>query len=157
IRHDLGSAAPVLARQIEERMTGVRRDLDERLLIDDTKAGRLAIQQERRIRDEIGKLQERLQSSASEVTATPARLHRVVQVALDLARQQSLAPTTRIIGGEEADLWKVPDLTGPWADVTIGLADPVTDERRPVTFDSELVTRTRTKQAVHVHLGHPLV
>ena len=157
IRHDLGSAAPVLARQIEERMIGTRRDLDEREWRDDTKAGRLALQQGKRIRDEIEELRARLESSVEEVAATPERLLRVVQVALDLARQQPLRPTTRTVEGSQIQVWEVPDLTGPWADATIGLADPITDERRPITFDGELVARTRTKQAVHVHLGHPLV
>lgn len=74
----------------------------------------------------------------------------MVATALQLARQPALGP------GPEPGTYRVPALTGSWVRATIGLEHPARpDERRPITFDHEMV-RNRT-DLVLAHLGHPLV
>lgn len=149
IRLDLGSAAPVIAKQVEEAMLGRRRTLDESRF-GDSRALRSMLSQERRMGERLARLRDDLEESRQTLHLTPARVERVVQTALRLARQPSLEP------GTEPGTWHVPALTGSWAPATIGLEHPTrSDVRRPITFDHDLA-RGRT-DIVLAHLGHRLV
>ncbi len=151
IREDLGSAGPVLERQIEEAMLGRRSLLDERATDQGAQRGaalRRVLGTERRMRDEVGRLRERLEESRDELHIRPERVERVVAVALALAGQPPLeAP------GDGT--FRVPRLTGSWAPATVGLEHPVTGQLRPITFDHD---RARDDDdVVLAHLGHRLV
>ena len=150
IRLDLGSAGPVIARQIEEAMLGRRTAIDDRQISRAKSPGSALLAQERRMRERLADLRDELSSSRETLQLMPDRVERVVQTALDLARQPALTP------GSEDGTWIVPALTASWKRATIGLEHPARpDERRPVTFDHD-VARNRT-DVVLAHLGHPLV
>lgn len=149
IRQDLGSAAPVIAHQVEEAMLGRRRTLDESRF-GDNRALRSLLAQERRMSERLARLRGDLEESRQTLHLTPTRVERVVQTALRLARQPQL------VAAEEPGTWHVPALTGSWAPASIGLERPTRpDLRRPITFDHELA-RERT-DVVLAHLGHRLV
>lgn len=149
IRLDLGSAGPVIARQIEEAMLGRRALLDDSRLRSGSPGGAL-LASERRMRERLAALRDELSASRETLHLSPKRVERVVQTALALAGQPALRP------GEEDGTWVVPALTASWSRATIGLEHPArADERRPITFDHELA-RGRT-DVVLAHLGHPLV
>ncbi len=151
IREDLGSAGPVIERQIEEAMLGRRSLLDEGAADRGAERGapfRRLLGVERRMREEVGRLRSRLEESRDELNVHPQRVEQVVSVALALAGQPALEPL-----GE--GLFRMPRLTGSWAPATIGLEHPVTGEVRPITFDND---RARERDdVVLVHLGHRLV
>ncbi len=153
IRNGLGSANPVLERQIEEAMVGRRRNLDEGEV--DRAASRTAQRLKRielDLRREVAALREKLDVSVDELGIEPAAVEHVVAIGLALGRQLPLEPIQHASGGQ---VFRVPDLTGSWAGALRGLNDPITLARLPVTFDAE-VARGRT-DVVHLHLGHPLV
>jgi superfamily II DNA or RNA helicase len=149
IRLDLGSAGPVIARQIEEAMLGRRTTLDETRLVTSVPGGAL-LAGERRMRERLAALRDELAESRQTLHLSPERVERVVRTALALAGQPPLQP------GREPGTWVVPALTASWARATIGLDHPARpDVRRPVTFGHALA-RGRT-DVVLAHLGHPLV
>jgi superfamily II DNA or RNA helicase len=149
IRLDLGSAGPVIARQIEEAMLGRRTTLDDTRLVRTTPGSALLVQ-ERRMRERLAALRDELAESRDVLRLGPDRILRVVQTALDLARQPPLD------AGAEPGTWRVPALTAGWSRATIGLEHPARpEERRPITFD-HAIARGRT-DVVLAHLGHPLV
>jgi len=151
IREDLGSAGPVIERQIEEAMLGHRSLLDERATDQSADRGaafRRLLGVERRMREEVARLRTRLDESRDELGVRPDRVEQVVSVALALAGQ----PPLEALGDR---LFRMPRLTGSWAPATIGLENPVTGELRPITFDHD---RAQTDDnVVLVHLGHRLV
>lgn len=151
IREDLGSAGPVIERQIEEAMLGRRAVLDERATDRAAERGaplRRVLATERRMREELGRLRGRLEQSRAELRLEPERVERVVSVALALAGQPPLQPV-------DDACFEVPRLTASWAQATLGLEHPVTGERRPITFDHD---RAHGRDdVVLAHLGHRLV
>lgn len=153
IRNGLGSANPVLEQQIEEALTGRRRSIDDRSI---DQAANKAAQRLKRIelnlRDEVRRLRERLDDSVRDLGVGPRAIERVVSIGLELGHQLQLEPVKHPAG---VGVFRVPDLTGSWAGTLARLNDPITLERRPVTFDPE-VARGRT-DVIHLHLGHPLV
>lgn len=153
IRSGLGSANPVLERQIEEAMLGQRRSLDEGLVDRSAQPAALSLKRmELSLRREVAALRAKLDASVIDLGIAPAAVEAVVAVGLELGRQLPLQPMQHGQGGH---VFRVPDLTGSWAGALRGLSDPITLGRRPVTFDAELARR-RTDM-VHLHLGHPLV
>ena len=151
IREDLGSAGPVIERQIEEAMLGHRSALDERApdrSVDRGAAFRRLLGVERRMREEVLRLRIRLDESREELRIHPARVEQVVSVALALAGQ----PALQALGDGR---FRMPRLTGSWAPATIGLEHPVTRATRPITFDHEQARAD--DDVVLVHLGHRLV
>jgi superfamily II DNA or RNA helicase len=149
IREDLGSAAPVIATQIEEAMLGRRRTLDESRF-GDSRALRGLVAQERRMGEHLARLRDELEQSRQTLHLTPDRVERVVATALRLARQLPLIP------GGEPGTFHVPALTGSWAPAWHGLDHPTRKGvRRPITFEHEQA-RGRT-DVVLAHLGHRLV
>jgi Helicase conserved C-terminal domain/SNF2-related domain len=86
IRADLGSAGPVIAAQVEGRMVGRRRHLDE-TEIDRAAPKRRLARVERDLREQIARLRERLAESVNELHLAPEYVERVVRTALALAHQ----------------------------------------------------------------------
>jgi superfamily II DNA or RNA helicase len=154
IREDLGSAGPVIAAQVEERMLGKRRALDERGIEQAVPQGRIA-RIERDLREQISRLRERLEESIAELHLAPVNVERVVRVALQLAHQPDLVATTVERPGGPVPAFRLPRLTHSWARGAEGLAHPVSGEIRPVTFDHRVAAGH--DDVVLAHLGHRLV
>jgi len=151
IREDLGSAGPVIERQIEEAMLGHRSLLDDRATdrsADRGAAFRRLLGVERKMREEVSRLRARLEESRDELRVRPERVEQVVSVALALAGQPALEAL-------DEGRFRMPRLTGSWAPATIGLEHPVTQGIRPITFDHEQARAN--DDIVLVHLGHRLV
>jgi superfamily II DNA or RNA helicase len=157
IRDDLGSAGPVIAAQVEERMLGRRRRLDEEEIDRAVPKGRLA-RVERDLREQIDRLRQRLANSVVELHLAPDNVERVVRTALALAHQPDLIDATLERSGKtppQQAVFRLPRLTGSWARCAEGLAHPVTGEIRPVTFDHQVASGS--DDVVLAHLGHRLV
>src|SRR5262249_23089597 len=91
-----------------------------------------------------------LDESVEQLGVTPASVARVVTVALELARQPELKPSVR-----HASCYKVGALSNAWALAKVGLADPLSGNERPITFDHQVAARDR--DVVLAHLQHRLV
>lgn len=151
IRDDLGTAGPVLAQQVEEAMLGKRQVLDEAPIERaKEKASRTVLKIERNLREEIARLREQLDASVEELGITPSTVERVVNVALDVARQPKLGPAPGKKG-----CFRVGALSNAWALAKVGLADPLNGNERPVTFDHQVADRDQ--DVVLAHLEHRLV
>ncbi len=159
IREDLGSAGPVIAAQVEERMLGKRRSLDESQIDRASPSGRIA-RIERDVRDQVARLRQRLEDSVGELHLAPHNVERVVGVALELAHQPQLVATTVERPGPDgraasSPAFHVPRLTFSWSRASEGLAHPVTGDIRPITFDHAVAAGH--DDVVLAHLGHRLV
>lgn len=155
IREDLGSAGPVIAAQVEERMLGKRKTLDDDAIGQAAPRGRLA-GIERDIRERIERLREQLDQSITELHVAPGNVERVVSTALNLADQPALVEMSLGRPGEPSPrVFRLPRLTGSWARAREGLLHPVTERERPVTFDNRVAAAH--DDVVLAHLGHRLV
>jgi hypothetical protein len=155
IRADLGSAGPVIAAQVEERMLGARKHLDDAAIGRAAPRGRLA-GVERDIRERIERLREQLDQSITELHVAPRNVERVVSTALKLADQPALVEMSLARPGEPSPrVFQLPRLTGSWARAREGLLHPVTGRERPITFDNRVAAAH--DDAVFAHLGHRLV
>jgi len=154
IREDLGSVGPVIARQIEEAMLGKRADLDTRSAEGQAAKVRRFVSSERRLKERIAKLHQRLMEAREDFHLSPERIERAVRVGLELADQPPLKPT-ELTGAPNGSVFEVPWFSGSWGDATKGLEHPHTGERRPITFDHE-VAQGRD-DVVLAHLNHRLV
>jgi SNF2 family DNA or RNA helicase len=155
IREDLGSVGPVIAEQVEEAMLGHRHSLETQAAEQKRAAERRVLKIERDLRTEIARLRERLDESVSELHLRPENVERVVQTALELARQPQLKERLIERPGSTERVFELPHLTGSWALSGEGLAHPVTGEIRPITFDHALASDH--DDVVLVHLQHWLV
>ena len=154
IRQDLGSVGPVIAHQIEEAMIGKRTRLDTRDAEErGAKASRFVIA-ERKLKEKIAKLHDRLVEARNDFHLSPDRLARAVKVAMELAEKPALVPIPWSEAPKE-NVFEVPLMAGSWERATKGLNHPHTHKRRPITFDHE-VAKGRD-DLVLVHLNHPLV
>jgi superfamily II DNA or RNA helicase len=151
IREDLGKVGPVIATQVEEAMLGRRVRLETAAAERKAEPVRRLLKFERQLHEQIAKLHEQLQETRRDLKLEPVRVQTVVQIALDLAGQPPLRPTT--INGRAA--FHVPSLTGSWAACGEGLAHPHTGVPRPIVFDHTLVDG-RDDVAL-AHLNHRLV
>ena len=154
IREDLGSVAPVIAQQIEEGMSGKRNRLDTRVAEKKATEARKFVKAERKLKDRIARLHERILETKEEFQLTPNRIRRAVQVGMALANLPPLQPITPLDAPDKT-VFDMPMLHGSWARCMVGLSHPHTGERRPITFDHE-VAKDRD-DVVLVHLNHPLV
>ncbi len=159
-REYLGAVNALIAEDIEAAMLqGEHRDT--------TLAGSavheirtdLGTTQVSKVSDQVSVLRQRLDEARADLQLTPANLRSAVELALSLARQQPLQPTT-LPGAPAASIFRMPPLTGSWAQCRDGLLDPLTKDtdsptERPCTFDPE-IARGRT-DIVYIHLEHPLV
>ena len=154
IREDLGSVGPVIARQIEEAMSGQRTDLDTRDAEAKAAQARRFVVAERKLQERIARLHERLLEARNDFHLSPDRIARAVQVALALAEKPLLKPIPWP-NAPANSVFQVPQLAGSWQRATAGLDHPHTHHRRPITFDHE-VAKDRD-DVVLAHLNHRLV
>lgn len=105
---------------------------------------------ERKLRLLMDDVKERLAATRAELAAAPDEIAHTVNVALDLSHQRRLEPAEVAPG-----CFHVPALSDEWADTLKDLVDPVSRQRRLVTFDSELAQPA--PGPIHAHLNHPLV
>jgi ERCC4-related helicase len=153
IREDLGKAGPVIAEQVEEAMLGRRRTLDTSRAERENEPVRRYLRFEQNIRDHVQRLTEQLDETRRDLHLSPENIEAVVRIALDLARQPQLIPTT-LDGVPRAFL--VPEFDDPsWRKCREGLIHPHTHRERPITFDPEAVKDR--DDVVLGHLNHRLV
>jgi len=145
-RRDLGSVNPVLAGAVEAQMLG-RPLLVDPLTVTASPAATL-LRAEQDLRAQARRLRAQLDTSVARLHVAPANVRRVVDVALALALQPPL------VDGVPGEV-QPPDLRSGWERTLAGLADPLSGELRPMTFDAD-VARGRD-DVVLGHLGHPLV
>jgi hypothetical protein len=154
IREDLGSVGPVIADQIQEAMLGKRLDLDTRDAEAKAEKARKFVIAERKLKEKIAKLHERLMETRNDFHLSPDRIAAAVQVALQLAEKPPLKPI-EWPNAPANSVFEVPQLTGSWERATAGLHHPYTHKRRPITFDHE-IAKDRD-DIVLAHLNHRLV
>ncbi|MFG3557104.1 DISARM system SNF2-like helicase DrmD [Micromonospora sp. NPDC047557] len=154
---DLGSVNAVLADAVQRRMLGQQVDVD----ID--KAGKTkstrSLPTEANLREQVVKLRAELDKTVEELGITPPAVKRVVDTALELARQQPLkrhVDDRHLVDG----LYTVPPLTGSWQRAAAGLTaklqrDDEPPRQLPVTFEPAVATGQ--DEIVLAHLNHPLV
>jgi superfamily II DNA or RNA helicase len=149
IREDLGRVNQLISVAVEDHMTGrqARVDIDT---VGGT-ASRHLYRFERQIRDQIEAARSDLAESIAHLRINPANVEHITAVGLRLAGQPPLTPHQNIPGA----FWVGPR-TGVWFNATRGLADPLTGEDRPITFDPA-VAAAHHGDVVLVHLNHPLV
>lgn len=154
IREDLGSVGPVIAQQIEEAMLGRRDRLDTRVAEEKAERARRFVAAERKLKERVAKLHERLLEARNDFHLSPDRISRAVRVGMELADLPALKPAS-LPGAPEGSVFDVPWLPGSWGRATAGLEHPHTGARRPITFDHE-VAKGRD-DVVLAHLNHRLV
>jgi len=151
VRGALGSANPVIERQVVEAILGDRSSFDEEAVDRAaTRAPERLKKLEMDLEAEVAKLRARLDESARELEISPEAIEGVVEVGMELGRQQPL-----VEAADDPALRIVPDLDGHWGSTIVDLVDPVLGCRRPVTFDASAAEGRM--DVVHLHLGHPLV
>ncbi len=148
-REDLGSVNPVLAYAVEARMLG-RPVLADPLAVS-PKPSTSALKAEADVREQVRRLRRQLDDSVHTLHVAPANVRRVVDTGLALAGQPPLAG----LDGPVSGLVAPPDLRAGWERTVTGLADPLTGEPRPLTFDPRLAAGR--DDVVLAHLEHPLV
>lgn len=146
-RQDLGSVNPVLAAAVEARMLG-RPVLVDPLQVTPNVASSM-LRAERDLRSQAQRLREQVTRSVERLHVSAPHVRRVVDTALELARQLPLVDAAA--PGEV----EPPELRLGWERTLVGLPDPLSGELRPLTFDAA-VARGRT-DVVLAHLGSPLV
>ena len=156
MEEDLGSVNAVLSEAVQRRMLG------EQVAIDVDRAGKTkpTLPTEANLREQVRRLRADLDKTVEELGITPPAVKRVVDTALELARQQRLArhvDDTHLLDG----LYTVPPLTGSWQRAGAGLTAKLTDgdeppRQLPVTFDPQ-VAKVDRDGIVLAHLNHPLV
>ena len=145
-REDLGAVNPVLAHAVEARMLGRPVLVDPTSAAPNPSTAMLAAEQD--LREQLRRLRRQLDASVARLHVAPANVRRVVDTALRLADQPPLA--------QRGDgLIEPPLLRAGWQDTVAGLADPLSGEPRPLTFDA--AAAAKRDDVVLAHLEHPLV
>jgi superfamily II DNA or RNA helicase len=155
VRTDLGSANAVLAPDIERQLLGTSARASRVTPDASQKAVNEMLGGDPRLSGELTRIVGELGSARDRLHLHPANVRRVVDTALALHNQPLLEET----GDDRTDaqVFAVPKSVGPtWQLATSDLDDPLTGERRPISFDPASVADGRT-DVVHGHLGHPLV
>ncbi|MCM0673881.1 DISARM system SNF2-like helicase DrmD [Micromonospora phytophila] len=154
---DLGSVNAVLAEAVQRRMLG------EQVTVDIDKAGKAkstrSLPTEANLREQVVRLRAELDKTVEELGITPPAVKRVVDTALELARQQPLKrhiDDRHLVDG----LYTVPPLTGSWQRAAAGLTaklqrDDEPPRQLPVTFEPAVAKGQ--DEIVLAHLNHPLV
>ena len=162
IREDLGKVGPVIASQVEEAMLGRRTRLDTARAEQEAEPVRRMLKFERKLREQLEKLASQLHETQRELNLTPEHIENVVRVGLELAVQPALVPVE--VEGIWPDptgvrktcpVFRLPALSGSWAQCADGLAHPHTKKIRPIVFDSALAAGR--DEVVLAHLNHRLV
>jgi ERCC4-related helicase len=153
IREDLGKVGPVIAEQVEEAMLGKRRRLDTARAERENEPVKRLLRFEQNIRELSRRHADQLDETRRDLHLTPANIEAVVHIALDLARQPRLIPTS-LDGIPHA--FVVPRFADPsWQPCLTGLIHPHTGLQRPITFDPEAAAGR--DDIVLAHLNHRLV
>ena len=162
IREDLGKVGPVIASQVEEAMLGRRTRLDTTRAEQEAEPVRRMLKFERKLREQLEKLAAQLHETQHDLNLTPEHIENVVRVGLELAEQPALIPVE--VDGIWPDptgvrktcpVFRLPALSGSWAQCAEGLAHPHTKEIRPIVFDAALAAGR--DDVVLAHLNHRLV
>jgi superfamily II DNA or RNA helicase len=148
-RQDLGSVNPVLAHAVEARMLG-RPVFTDPLAVKPTTTSSM-LRAERDLREQIHRLRVQLDASVEHLHVAPPNIRRVVDTALAMAGQPPLAD----LPGPGKGLIAPPALKAGWERTVTGLADPLSGQPRPLTFDQ--VIADDRDDVVLAHLEHPLV
>ena len=110
----------------------------------------------------LERLATQLHDTQRELNLTPEHIENVVRVGLDLADQPALIPVE--VEGiwpdptgvrKECPVFRLPALSGSWAQCADGLAHPHTKHIRPIVFDAALAAGR--DDVVLAHLNHRLV
>jgi superfamily II DNA or RNA helicase len=162
IREDLGKVGPVIAWQVEEAMLGKRTQLDTARAEQEAEPVRRILKFERKLREQMETLASQLDETKRELSLTPEHVENMVRVALELAGQPPLVPTD--VKGIWPDplgmqktcpVFRLPAMSGSWAQCAEGLAHPHTHVIRPIVFDTDLAAGR--DDVVLVHLNHRLI
>jgi hypothetical protein len=148
----------VLAGEVERKMLGLSADVDRRPPDDRSQAARALNRIERTLREDVTRLHAQLDATREELGLTPDAVERVVQTALELARQPALKAVILLRDADPgfvARVFEVPALTRSWALAAADVVDPLTRERLPITFDN--TTAAGADDVVLAHLGSRLV
>ncbi|MBQ6641287.1 MAG: DISARM system SNF2-like helicase DrmD, partial [Saccharopolyspora sp.] len=111
MEEDLGSVNAVLSDKVQRRMLGERISDDE---VENAGQKKDRLPAEANVRDQVRRLRENLDRTVETLGITPDRIKRVVDTALELARQQPLREHADHKFGTEG-LYDVPPLTGSWS------------------------------------------
>ena len=162
IREDLGKVGPVIASQVEEAMLGRRNRLDTTRAEQEAEPVRRMLKFDRKLREQLEKLASQLHETQHELNLTPEHIENVVRVGMELAEQPALIPV------ELENIWpdptgvrkscpvfRLPALSGSWAQCAEGLPHPHTRAVRPIVFDPALAAGR--DDVVLAHLNHRLV
>ncbi|GGM91970.1 helicase SNF2 family protein [Thermopolyspora flexuosa] len=158
---DLGPVNAVISERVQRRMLGENVSIDN--VEAETPEENLPLEHD--VPEQVRRLRERIDRTVDELGITPANVKRVVDTALELARQQPLRPYVDERHHAEG-LWEVPVLTGSWERGTEGLLEKFnpdkneTPRRRPITFDPAATKDPEGRvrdDVVLAHLNHPLV
>ncbi|HEY6331607.1 MAG TPA: DISARM system SNF2-like helicase DrmD, partial [Blastocatellia bacterium] len=144
IRTDLGKVGPVIADQVEQAMLGRLTRLDTARAERESEPVRQMLKFERDLKKQRQRLMQTLHETKRELHLTPENLHRVVETALELAGQPPLIPE-KVAGLGSTDglnqprAFRLPPLSGSWAQCAEGLAHPLfKNQVRPFVFDHDL-------------------
>ena len=136
MERDLGAVNAVLADAVQRRMLGEAVDIDVATAGKNTSRD-LPI--ESNVGAQVRRLRAHLDETVQQLGITPAAVKRVVDTALELARQQ---PLRRYVDEKYPmeGLYEVPPLTGSWQRATAGLTEKLErpdgqPRQLPVTFD----------------------
>ncbi|WP_406088485.1 DISARM system SNF2-like helicase DrmD [Kitasatospora purpeofusca] len=157
MEEDLGSVNAVLSDAVQRRLVGEINDFDvehAQVRVDRKRRSGGNVPAERDVTAQVLRLRKELDDTASALGITPAAVERVVSTALSLGKQQPLRPVHDDALFSE-NLFEVGTLTRGWMHTVDDLADPVTGQLRPITFDAERARGRR--DVVLAHLAHPLV
>jgi SNF2 family DNA or RNA helicase len=162
IREDLGKVGPVIAAQVEEAMLGKRTQLDTARAEQEAEPARRMLTFERKLRELTAKFKAQLDETERDLNLTQDHIENVVRVGLELAKQPALIPVELKgiwpdpLGMRKAcPVFRLPALSGSWAQCSEGLDHPYTKVLRPIVFDSHL--SVGRDDVVLVHLNHRLV
>ncbi|GLZ04326.1 helicase SNF2 family protein [Actinomadura sp. NBRC 104412] len=151
MEEDLGAVNAVIADAVKRRLLGDRISLDAETAKVATKE---RVPSESNVGEQVRRLRDSVNQTIEALRITPAGVKRVVDTALELARQQGLRDTS------DDGVFEVPVLTGSWERASAGLLEKLPQEGQeprqlPVTFDQSIAKHR--DDVVLAHLGHPLV
>jgi hypothetical protein len=154
IREDIGSVGDVIAKQIVNAMIGERKVLESSSAEERAAFARKFIAGEKRLKERIANLHEKLMESKSDFRLSPEHIAQTVKITLELAEKPAFTPID-FCGCPEGKVFEAPPLPGVWGKALAGLEHPHTHKKRPVTFDHEIAKGR--DDIVLLHLNHKLV
>ncbi len=154
MREDMGSVNPVIAPQMSGLIEGNRKELDTRQAEAKIQQAKKYVKAERQLNEKVTKLHDQLLETQQDFHLTPEHILAAVRTGLSVAEKPPLKLVT-LDDAPEGMVFRMPELTGSWAECARGLRHPYTQKVRPITFD-HAVAKGRD-DIVLVHLNHRLV